>query len=251
METKRITGRKVFFLYPHSVMQEEMIEALLRQEYEVYLAKDHDKIKNILAEYPDSIVFINIDTVLKGNEWETYIRELMKELPDLRIGIMSYNSDEEIARKYLMEIGVQCGFIRLKLGLKESTAIILKALQANEAKGRRKYVRAQCQGNIQASFNMRTSDGFEGGEILDISIAGMACQFSNAGRIPVKVDDEIDDIQLKLKGSLAKVSGKVVGIREEGNPVYVILFDKSMKQPIKSKIRNFVFHALHKNLGLT
>ena len=66
----------------------------------------------------------------------------------VQIGILSYNEDRELAEKYLMDIGVQCGFIKLKLGLQESIAIILKTLEATEARGNRKYVRAKLQNLI-------------------------------------------------------------------------------------------------------
>ena len=62
-------------------------------------------------------------------EWEEYIKGIIgsEGTKDVRIGIVSYNENKELAEKYLMELMVPCGFIRLKLGIEESTQIILKA----------------------------------------------------------------------------------------------------------------------------
>ena len=67
-------GKKVFFLYPHSVIQNEMVIELIRNEYEIYLLFDHMKTVRLLEKYNDSILFINIDEGLMENEWEKYIK---------------------------------------------------------------------------------------------------------------------------------------------------------------------------------
>ena len=112
-------GRKVFFLYPQSVIQEELISFLLKNEYEVYFLKDHRKATRIFKRFNNSICFINIEEGLKEADWIEYI-ESLKSDPDingLQLGILSYNNDPALMQKYLMDIGVECGFIQLKLGL--------------------------------------------------------------------------------------------------------------------------------------
>ena len=111
-------GKRVFFLYPHSVLQDQLVSKIIEQEYEVYLLSDHVKALKILGVYNDSILFVNIDERLKEKEWEEYIKGIMSSegTKNVRTGIVSYNENKELAEKYLMDLMVPCGFIRLKRG---------------------------------------------------------------------------------------------------------------------------------------
>ncbi|MEA1911727.1 MAG: PilZ domain-containing protein, partial [Spirochaetota bacterium] len=167
-------GKKVFFLYPQSVIQEELISFLLKNEYEVYFLNDHIKAKRIFRQFNNSICFINIDDGLKEAEWGEYISSLRSdsEIKGLQIGILSYNNDPGLMQKYLMDIGVEAGFIQLKLGIKQSTEIILKVLDANEAKGRRKFVRVNCENDQRVVLNFNHKDSSYEGQIIDLSSVG-------------------------------------------------------------------------------
>lgn len=240
-------GRKVLFLYPHSVIQDELVQLLMWSEYEVYLVRDHARLLGFLAEHPESVLFINIDEVLEEPEWEQYIRNLRasERTSRVQIGILSYNDDRALAEKYLMDIGVQCGFVRLKIGLRESSQIILKTLAAVEARGKRKYVRAQCD-EKSATFNIRYEDRYVSGRIQDISSAGMAVIFDEPLELEPKTP--LEDMQLKLKGKLLKMSGVSFGSRKHGGQdLYVVLFKKP-PQHIKLALHNFIFQTLQASL---
>ncbi len=240
-------GKKVFFLYPASVIQNEMVLEIVHAEYAVYLLSEHAKVPRLMARYPDSILFINLDEGMKEPEWEVFIRNLQKdpETATVRIGILTYNNNPELAQKYLMDLSVPCGFIKLSLGLKKSTEILLKALEANEARGRRRYLRVTCQDN--ATFNVVVGDKTRSGRIVDISSVGMACLFENSVAIPVRT--KLVDIQLKLKGVLAKVSAVVFGTRPvEGGLMYVLLFDLAPSGDTKQKIRVYIQQNLQASM---
>ena len=121
------------FLYPHSVIQETMLQVLITAEIEVALVSDHKKALRVIGKYPDSVLLVNIDEGLSEEEWERYITQIMKldATKNVKIGVLTYNENADLAQKYLINIGVQCGYIVLKLGLKESAAILLKTLEAN------------------------------------------------------------------------------------------------------------------------
>jgi hypothetical protein len=244
-----IEGKKVFFLYPPSVIQNEMVLEIVKNEYSVYLLHDHAKLFRLMSRYPDSILFINLDEGLKEPEWETLIRELNSspETQSVRVGILTYNNNPDLAQKYLMDLSVSCGFIKLSLGLKQSTEILLKALEANEARGRRRFLRVQCLEN-SATFNFRLKDKQLSGQIVDISSVGMSCFFDTSIVVPVRT--RIDDIQLKLRGVLAKVSAVVFGTRplESGRTLFVLLFDLGQAPDSKQKIRVFIQQSLQSSL---
>lgn len=249
-------GKKVFFIYPHSVIQNELIQDLVDREYEVYFINDHTKVTSICEFYTAPILFINIDEGLEEPLWEKLIRDLMgnDSTAHAGIGILTYNENADLARKYLMDIMVNCGFIKLKLGLSESTKIIVKTLEANEVRGKRKFVRATCY-PTEASLNVTIGTSMVSGHIVDISSVGMAVRFESS--LTLVKNTYLKDIQLKLRGILLRVSAVVLGFREmEGEAtLYVLIFDQYVTDDIKSKLRSYINrtlqHEMERKLQLT
>lgn len=243
--TEDSLGKKVFFVYPHSVIQNELIQVLIDREYEVYFINDYTKLESICKTYVSPIVFVNIDEGLEEHEWEKLIRSVLEgeQTNHARIGILTYNENNSLAQKYLMDIMVPCGFIKLKLGVNDSTEIIIKTLEANEVKGKRKYVRARCHSD-EATLNVTIGNSILTGRIVDISSVGMAVQFDNASDIAKNT--YLKDIQLKLRGILLRVSAVVIGFREdpEEKTLYVLLFDQYVTDQIKSKLKSYINRTL-------
>jgi hypothetical protein len=241
-------GRKVFFLYPHSVLNEELLIEILSHEYEVYCLRNHEAAVKVLESNPGSILFVNIDDTLKELQWERWIRRLVSrtETAATRVGIMTYNPDAALARKYLMEMMLPCGFIQLKLGLAEGKRIILKTLEANEARGRRRYVRAQCADPKKASFNMKVDDRLYSGAILDLSAAGMTFRFDEP--MDLKANRTLPDIQLRMKGTLCRVSGSYRGVVRGASNRHLMLFESPLPEEPAEKIHRFIFHSLQEQM---
>lgn len=242
------SGKKTFFLYPPTVVGDRLVKDLLKRGYEVHVIKTHDQAVPVLRRFPDSILFINIDSGLKEAQWEEYIRNLTGDtsLRDVRIGILSYNEDQRLIKKYLIGMNIPCGFIRLKLGVEESTRIIMKALEANEARGRRKYVRALCEGSNLATFNMKVGDRIISGRIIDISVVGMA--FSFGMDVGLKTGDILNDIQLNLKGSRCRIFGHITGQHREHKDRYILLFDSRTGVESVDKINDYIYRFLQEEL---
>ena len=240
-------GKKVFLLYPHSVIREEMLDILIMNGFETYTLFDHKKAVKILEHFPGSIIFINIDEGLPEKQWEAYVRSLLDDpkTNNTRIGILSYNQDKALMEKYLMDIAVPCGYIQLKLGIQESTKIILNALHANEAKGRRKYIRAFCANDIYATMNYKGDQGLLQGQILDISSAGIAARIPKFPKLPS--NSLLHEVQLKLHGALLLTDAVVMGKRSDDPDVWILLFDPSkMKREHKMLIHHYIKQNLQK-----
>ena len=238
-------GKRVFLLNPPSVVASELIEALLAAEYEVYLLKDPDRAKRVFTRFGDSIVWVGIDSVLDEQAWQRYVESLLsqKAYGDLRVGVLSYNADASLAERYLMQIGVQCGFVALKLGVDESTRIMLRALDANEARGRRRYVRARTADDDRSSFNVTIAGQRVTGRILDISSVGMAVRLRDGIELPAK--SLLRDIQLKLRATLVRVDGVVIGSRSDDPAIRVILFQFAKGEDrARHKIRQYIHQTL-------
>lgn len=242
-------GKKVFFLYPPSVVKTELVTRLLDQEFEVYMLKDHESARKLLRAYPDSIIFVNIDEGMAENEWRSWIRAVIEDplTKNVGVGILSYNTNEELSRFYLMELGARCGFVRLKLGLEESARILIGTLQANEAKGRRRYIRANCALDQLSSVNIRIAGASVEGTIRDISVVGFSCSLQPDPNF--QKNALVEDIQLKLRGVLLKVEGIVFGSRQDsGQTVYVILFSHKLDGVSRAKIRRYIQTALQSEI---
>lgn len=246
MADANLAGKKIFLLRPHSVIREEMLDVLIMAGYETYTVIDEKKARKLLIKFPGSIMFINIDEGLKESEWEAYIREIQENpaTKESRLGIMSYNQDRVLMEKYLMEIAIPCGYIQLKLGLQESTKIILAALDANEARGQRKFIRAVCEDDINATMNFKGDRGMHYGKILDISSAGIAAKVEKFEALPP--NSVVHNVQLKLRGGLLMVDMILMGIRQGNRDIYIFLFDPKMNQDSKMVIYRYVKICLQK-----
>lgn len=241
-------GKKVFFLYPPSVVKDEVIVRLLELEYEVYVLRDHALARRVLRTYPDSIIFVNIDEGQDEKAWEQWITEVLADpaTAGVGVGIVSYNADDSLREKYLMKVGARCGFVRLKLGAEESLRILSAMLQANEARGRRKYIRASCEGDALTSINIRHPRGTYNGTLHDVSAVGFSCRLDPDPNF--LKNTKLDDIQLKLHGVLLKIEGIVYGYRNDGGTVYVILFTPRMESLARSKVRKFIQISLQADI---
>ncbi|MDR2471290.1 MAG: PilZ domain-containing protein [Treponema sp.] len=236
-------GKKVFILYPHSVIKDELLDLLIMGGFESYVLHDHKRALKILARFPDSIMFINIDEGMTEKEWEAYIRgaQEAEATKNCKLGILSYNTDQKLMQKYLMDLAVPCGYIQLKLGVKESTRIMLGALEANEARGKRKYIRAYCEEDINATVNIKGSTGFYYGRILDISAAGIAARFEKFEDLPP--NSLLREVQLKLRGGLVLTDAVLMGKRQDN--VWVFLFDVTRMNPDhKLTIHHFIKYTI-------
>ena len=249
MVATNILEKKVFFIYPHSVIQTKLIQELIDREYEIYFINDHQKIESICEYYTSPLIYINIDEGLEESQWEKLIESLMEKDSSnhARIGIVTYNDNADLARKYLMDLMLPCGFIKLKIGVNDSTDIIIKTLDANEVKGNRKYIRTRCNSE-EASFNTSILGNIHNGCIVDISSVGMTVTFDD--NLELVKNSYLKDIQLKLRGILLKVSAIIIGFRElDGEKkLFLLLFDQSITNLTRSKIRSFISKTLQHNM---
>jgi hypothetical protein len=236
-----LLGKKIFFLYPPPVLT-EVVDELAKQEFEVYLSRDHEKLRRAIASFPDSILFVNLDDGLDEAGWLAFVRGIGAEAPAVGVGVITLNDDAQLREHYLMDMQVQCGFVILKIGAAKTAEILAKTLEANEARGRRKFVRAVCPPGTGLCVV-----GYEGAtvraELTDLSSAGMAIRLG--GGLSLKVGTVLHDMSLTVKGQRVLASGVVVARRsDQGQPgdVHVLMFDPgSLDEARREKLKNSVF----------
>lgn len=246
------TGRKVFFLYPHSVIESDLMYDLIKNEYEVYTIKDHRKLNLIFKKYKNSILFVNIDYYLTDSQWYEYIKELIEdpEYKSLQIGVLTYNDNTDLAKKYLLELLIPCGFILLKLGKEESRNIILQTLAVNECKGEKKYIRVKSNSCLKSTLNFKHFGELIHGHITDISSVGMGCVLDES--VDINRNTFLQKMQLKLNGRMILTDGIVFGYRtiSETEKLYVVMFTNTMCDDTKLKIHKYIYEVLQEEMDL-
>jgi hypothetical protein len=244
-----ILGKKIFFLYPAALVQNEVVEELIQEEYEVYTVRDEGKLRKILAKYPDSVVLVNINEQLPEEKWEAWIRDLMSDPATARVavGILAPGGDENVKRKYVNAIKAPCGYIQVKADSRTLVRQVVAALKAANAKGLRKHIRAAPDNEAMTSINLPLNNDYVKGTIRDISAAGLSCVFDEDPGL--EKNSLCQNVQIKLQSMLLKIEGIVFGFRIDGDAkIYVIVFTQRTDPAVRTKIRIYAHNVLQARL---
>ena len=241
-ETKNSSiGRKIFFLHPSTLTQNQIISELAQEEFEVYVLKDEGKLRKALYLYPESILFASINEVMKESAWEELIRNIMgtQETSGVDVGIIASGIDESIRKKYTEQIKVLCGYTSIKSDFTTAIKQLIICLNNVNAKGRRKYIRMLIDKETNSTVNLPINGTYVNGAIKDISVVGFSCSFADDPSLTK--NGLFGDIQLKLQSQLIKAEGIVFGSRMDGSEkVYVFLFTQRVDPSVRSKIRKYI-----------
>ena len=234
-------GKKVFFLHPSVLIQNQILSELAQEEFEVYAVKDETKLRNMLKKYPDSIVFASVNEGIKESAWEEWIRGIMgnSETAGVSIGVIASISDEALRRKYTEQLKVPCGYLLLKSDVNAAIKQLVTILNSVNAKGRRKYIRALTENETNTIVNLPMNGTFVAGLIKDISVVGFSCSFKEDPDLTK--NSLFNDIQIRLQAQLLKAEGIVFGSRMDGEQkTYVILFTQRIDPNVRTKIRKYI-----------
>jgi hypothetical protein len=237
--SSEIAGKKVFFLYPSVIMQNEILTELAQQEYEVYVAKDHIHLMRSFKRYPDAIVYVNFDDGSPKSDLERWIDTLHSSAPAVSVGVFSSNNEEEFKKKYTDNPRIACGLMNLKLDMHKAVPKIVETLEGMNVKGRRKYLRASTDSEGIATVNIPHGGNYINGSIRDVSVVGISCMFESDPFL--KKNTLFKDIQVRLQSMLLKAEAVVFGSRVEyGNTIYVLLFTQRVDTEVRAKIRKYI-----------
>lgn len=250
-EKRQIEGKKIIFVNPPEIVGSKLLNILTEKEFEVYTLLDYKKISDIHKKYSDAIFFLNIDVVLTEFEWDQFILDLNHQCPEIQFGIFSFKiTDKSVMQYYFMDLGVNCGFIQLKLGVAAATEMMLKIMIANEVKGRRKYIRYKCCDEDKTALFIDLMGTRVTGEVLDISSVGMSCILDNH-KGNISQNELIRHVQLRLRGLIVILDAILLGTRviEGERTIFVFLFKEDCSDKVKSKIRSFISISLQKQFN--
>ena len=234
-------GRKIFFLHPSALIQNQIVTELSQEEFEVYCTKDETRLRQGLSKFPESIIFANLNEGMKESAWEAWIQGVLGNSAHhgFDVGVISTIDDENLKHKYLKQLKVRCGYTVIKSDLSAVIKQLMNILETVNAKGRRKYIRALTENEANTTVNLPINGTFVNGAIKDISSVGLSCTFAEDPELTK--NGLISDIQIRLASQLIKAEGIVFGSRIEGEQkVYVILFSQKTSPDVRTRIRKFI-----------
>jgi len=236
--TELIEGVKTFFVVPDlSQMPEDFLLNFFLKGFETYYLLDdssldiRSKIQVLFSIFPSLILFFNTDREVCGIHWPDYIRSLKASYGDrAKIGVLfSRQADEavqqSIEKTYLFDIGIYCGCIPMEGSKARNLLLLMGVLTANEARGRRKALRAICDESCEFHFEI---GGFEyKGWIREISISHFSCVFD--GFDPgLQMYEKVVDVRLKLAGTVCTADGVLFTKRKvDGVLLHIFIFRNS------------------------
>ncbi|HUI70859.1 MAG TPA: hypothetical protein VL354_10105 [Spirochaetia bacterium] len=257
-------GIKTFVVLPDlSRMPEDFLSHFFLEGYEVYYILDdphldlYARTRVLLTLFPQTMLFFNIERKAEM-PWPELIRRIKEEQgARARIGVL-YGSQtdaqtrRELQRTYLYDIGIDCGCIPLEYRKPENLARLTSVLAANQAKGRRKFLRAVCDSTCTVSL-VHSGIRHEG-KIRDISISHFSCVFAEGGP-KLELKEKLQRVQLRLSGMVCAVEAIVRAKREvSGELLYIFAFCEArsfegLSPEIRTKINDFIHTHFRKRVG--
>ena len=236
-----IKGRKTFFIAPDKTLfPQSYLEEYLVLGYECYFI-DTDiflpievKVDIILSVFKDSILFFNVDAPIQGTTWAFLIKEMQDRYPSALFGVLyakrhSPTERQSLEHQYLYNMGLQCGCIQLEYQKRDNFQIIEQVLYANQAMGRRKYVRALCSSSCSFSFNM-DRQGVISNRLTDISISHFSFVLPE-GQLTLADYEKVSDIVFTIHGLRFRSDAVLYMTRQvENGTLFVFAFQTKSGQ---------------------
>ena len=242
-------GRRVFFLYPSRLVEEEILNLLFVKGYESYAVNDHVRMIPLLRMFKGSVLIVNIDFKVAEVDWPNYVKSIVSDesTKSTLVGVISTQGNPNAFRSFRTDVVLPCGLIDATRGAGEWSEALLRTLVTVHARGRRQHVRLRLGGSAQ-SFNVNFAGTNYTGKLLDISRLGMAVVFDSKALFDAQTFFE--DIQLRLLGSPIGISGEIVGKRvlDDGTTEYVILFGKNVTEETSRRVSAFLHASLQKQM---
>ncbi len=244
-----IVGRKVFFVNPPLYVENYLHLELKQHEYEVYIITDYKYTKIALRQFPDALCFIFIDDELSYDEWFNFIQSFQKDekLKTIFVGLMSAIIPKPQQERFMMNLSLPGGFILLT-EFKGSALIekIVGILELNGAKGRRKYLRLDCDATNILNGYFATKSQLLQVSILNISSVGFTCCYPRSYGDALVKNMLVPSFSITL-GRRSIVTPSVVfdvKIVDENRLFAIMLFTKQVGEDDRKVIKNYIFEQL-------
>lgn len=250
-----ILGRKVFFVNPAYSIKKDIIPALHRQEFEVYIIDSYRDIKNLMKINQGSVLFLNVDTQLSVGSWFNYIRTFERDefLSSINLSVITERMKQQDIDVFVKNTHLKGGIIDISEGGEEVLKRILGVLDSVNAKGMRQYVRANVDSDKEASLFWNYNGKMHHLKMLDISSVGMAVS------VPAALAEQIvaknfllQDVTMRLGVKQIPIDAVIYAIKKtESGYIWVLLLLPSASSQAKNEIRSYVAETNQTELMLS
>lgn len=246
-----IFGRKVFFINPPFVVEKHIIEWLKELEYDIYIIKNYQHAKAVLRRYENAICFINIDEQLSLKGWYNFIKSFESDLglKSVFLGIMAARVGTTEVNKFLMNLKLPGGYISLNVMAEELMEKFHGILQLNGAKGRRKYLRLDCDHLDTVNGYVAYGNKLYNMTVENISSIGISCSFDKDIAFVFAKNTVLNNVSLSLGRWSVITQSVVFEVKTMNNKnIAILLFIKETPKEIKTSIRRFIYDVMTKRL---
>ena len=248
---KSIYGRKVFFIAPSVAFEQQVLERLRLMEYEVYAIDDYRKTKSLLRKNADSICFCIAESQLSTRGWHNFIKSFEEEnvFDPLDMGVIMHKLNDEKQANFEAGLQLDAGILDMNQDSEVLFHEIVRAMDAKNAKGMRKYVRANCFNEPQADLLWLKDNRMFKLKIIDISSVGIAAKLSPGQANAIGVEQIIEGVTLNLKNTQVGVDIKISAIKSAGDFLLVVIMFTATTTPDSiNKIRAYIAENLQETL---
>lgn len=222
-----VTNRKVFFLHPQAVVQDELVRALVAENFEAYLLRNHVSARMILRDFPDSILLVQTDSGLEEQKWIEYADGLKANpfFSGLTICVLSVSGDDEIRKFYLeRSASFSCGFSYGGYNFAVTYPRIKEMLERERANPPGISIKGTVPESLNASVVFTRDHNRYEGRLREISISGLTCKID--GKEPLYPGEvPIPAIIVTYARTQFTVSGRIAGNHGNDDSIHLILFD--------------------------
>ena len=248
-----IIGRKIFFVNPPLYVENYLQPELKQHEYEAYIIKDYKYTKNALRMFPDALCFIFIDDEMSYDGWFNYILSFQQDekLKTIFVGLMSAMIPQPKRERFMMNLSLPGGFIMLnEVKGAELIKNVIGILELNGAKGKRKYLRLDCDESISINGYFATQTQLLQVSIANISSVGFTCIFPKSYGAVLAKKMIIPSFSITLGRRSIATPSIVFDVKSFDNNNYfaMLLFLKSVGADDRKVIKNFIFEQMEKRL---
>ena len=248
-----IIGRKVFFVNPPLYVENYLQPELKLHEYEAYIIKDYKYTKNALRLFPDALCFIFIDDEMSYDVWFNYILSFQQDekLKTIFVGLMSAMIPQPKREKFMMNLSLPGGFLMLnEIKGAELIKTVIGILELNGAKGKRKYLRLDCDNSISINGYFATQTQLLQVSIANISSVGFTCIFPKSYGAVLAKKMIVPSFSITLGRRSIATPSIVFDVKSFDNNNYfaMLLFLKQVGPDDRKVIKNFIFEHMEKRL---
>lgn len=248
-----IIGRKVFFVNPPLYVENYLQPELKQHEYEAYIIKDYKYTKNALRMFPDALCFIFIDDEMSYDGWFNYILSFQQDekLKTIFVGLMSAMIPQPKREKFMMNLSLPGGFIMLnEVKGAELIKNVIGILELNGAKGKRKYLRLDCDESISINGYFATQTQLLQVSIANISSVGFTCIFPKSYGAVLAKKTVVPSFSITLGRRSIATPSIVFDVKSYDNNNYfaMLLFLRQVGPDDRKVIKNFIFEHMEKRL---